>query len=310
VHFSVVIPLYNKAPFVHTTLTSVFAQSFQDFEIVVVDDGSKDDGVAIVESFGDPRVRVIRQANAGVATARNRGIREARGDWVAFLDADDWWHPDFLASMRTLATQHPEVSITAGSFKMVPHQEEGWTPQPWPLPNPLPQEVIDNLPQRWLQGHCFCTGTVAFKRELLDALQPCFPVGEYLGEDLDLWFRAAECSAIAFTSAQFLCYRLATPNSLFAVQPTEDLLPFLQRLQARALGPHNDMRPALRRSTLRLVADARISRARADLDAGRHKAAFHQLKAAWRGMGSHRWWFTVLIALGVKKGKPSRCSAP
>ena len=97
--FSVVIPLYNRADIVRDTIRSVQAQDWQDFEIVVVDDGSRDDPGPLIESLGDPRVRYIRQANAGGGAARNRGIQEARGRHIAFLDSDDLFLPGKLSIM-------------------------------------------------------------------------------------------------------------------------------------------------------------------------------------------------------------------
>ena len=97
--FSVVIPLYNRADIVRDTIRSVQAQDWQDFEIVVIDDGSRDDPRPLIESLGDPRVRYIRQANAGGGAARNRGIQEARGRHIAFLDSDDLFLPGKLSIM-------------------------------------------------------------------------------------------------------------------------------------------------------------------------------------------------------------------
>lgn len=97
--FSVVIPLYNRADIVGQTIRSVLDQDYQDFEIIVVDDGSKDDPEPVVAAFGDPRIRYIRQANAGGGAARNRGIEEARGRYVAFLDSDDQFLPGKLSIM-------------------------------------------------------------------------------------------------------------------------------------------------------------------------------------------------------------------
>ncbi|WP_182422180.1 glycosyltransferase family 2 protein [Aureimonas sp. ME7] len=100
--FSVVIPLYNRADVIEATIRSVLDQTFSDFEIVVVDDGSKDDPEAKVAGIGDPRVRYVRQDNAGGGAARNRGIDEARGRFVAFLDSDDVFLPGHLAAMHAL----------------------------------------------------------------------------------------------------------------------------------------------------------------------------------------------------------------
>lgn len=96
---SIVIPLYNKEKQIAHTLQSVFAQTFQDFEIVIVDDGSTDNSVMEVKKFDDPRVLLIQQSNAGVSAARNRGIEEANGELIAFLDADDEWMPEFLQTI-------------------------------------------------------------------------------------------------------------------------------------------------------------------------------------------------------------------
>ena len=97
--FSVVIPLYNRAAIVGDTIRSVQAQDWQDFEIVVIDDGSRDNPAPAIEAIGDPRVRYIRQDNAGGGAARNRGIEEARGRHIAFLDSDDLFLPGKLSIM-------------------------------------------------------------------------------------------------------------------------------------------------------------------------------------------------------------------
>ena len=114
---SVVIPLFNKAPFIERALRSVAAQTFTDFELIVVDDGSTDGGSTIVRSFSDPRIRLIEQENAGPGAARNRGLREARGEFVAFLDADDEWLPEFLSESVRLLDKNPNAgAVTSGYF--------------------------------------------------------------------------------------------------------------------------------------------------------------------------------------------------
>jgi glycosyltransferase involved in cell wall biosynthesis len=100
--FSVVIPVYNRAAILETALRSVFEQTFQDFEIVVVDDGSSDDPCKVVDRIADPRIRFVRQENRGGAAARNLGIDEARGRYIAFLDSDDVFLPHHLQAMHDL----------------------------------------------------------------------------------------------------------------------------------------------------------------------------------------------------------------
>ena len=114
---SVVIPLYNKEGQIAHTLQSVFTQTFQNFEIVIVDDGSTDNSVEEVEKFDDSRIRLIHQTNAGVSAARNRGIEEASGELIAFLDADDVWMPEYLATQYGLYQKYPECSVYACNYE-------------------------------------------------------------------------------------------------------------------------------------------------------------------------------------------------
>lgn len=108
--FSVVIPLYNKAHTIVSTMATVINQIYKNFEVVIVDDGSTDNGAELVRShFDDPRIRIIHQENAGVSAARNRGIEEARGLWVAFLDGDDEWHPEYLSIMCCAIEKFPKA---------------------------------------------------------------------------------------------------------------------------------------------------------------------------------------------------------
>jgi glycosyltransferase involved in cell wall biosynthesis len=117
---SVIIPLYNKAPYITKCLESVASQTYREFEVVVVDDGSTDGSVEAVSEFQGLRVselgdlagfRLIRQENAGVSVARNNGVKEARFDFIAFLDADDWWEPDFLLEMKSLIIDFPDAGV-------------------------------------------------------------------------------------------------------------------------------------------------------------------------------------------------------
>jgi glycosyltransferase involved in cell wall biosynthesis len=115
---SVIVPLYNKARYLRRCLDAIAAQTVGDFESIVVDDGSTDDGAAIVESYADPRVRLVRQANAGPGAARNRGAAEASAPVIAMLDADDSWQPDYLErSLRALETAPEVACITWGMME-------------------------------------------------------------------------------------------------------------------------------------------------------------------------------------------------
>jgi glycosyltransferase involved in cell wall biosynthesis len=118
---SIIIPLYNKAPYVRRALDSVAAQTLRDFEVIVVDDGSTDDGGSLVASYPDSRFRLITQANAGPGVARNTGIAQAQGDFIASLDADDEWLPTYLEeSVRRLEELGEEVAAISSGYMEYP----------------------------------------------------------------------------------------------------------------------------------------------------------------------------------------------
>lgn len=133
---TVIVPLFNKASTVQRALASVSSQSFQDWEAIVVDDGSTDGSGQLAASWPDPRVRVLTQSNAGPGAARNAGWRLADSPFIAFLDADDEWEPDFLLASRDILRQQ-DVAFSAFAFRYEPGGQlpqlppDGiWKPQP------------------------------------------------------------------------------------------------------------------------------------------------------------------------------------
>lgn len=116
---SVVIPLYNKEELITVTVRSVLSQTFADFELLIVNDGSTDGSLAVVSAISDPRIKVINIENSGVSVARNTGIKAASHDWVAFLDADDWWDHSFLEEMTKAIKSYPEHKLFAGGRSRV-----------------------------------------------------------------------------------------------------------------------------------------------------------------------------------------------
>src|SRR5689334_21235100 len=108
---SIVVPLFNKERYVRRALESIARQTQSDFEAIVVDDGSKDNGAAVVEQFPDSRFRLIRQSNQGPGAARNRGLAECSAELIAFLDADDEWLPDYLEGGERALRDHPASAV-------------------------------------------------------------------------------------------------------------------------------------------------------------------------------------------------------
>src|SRR6056300_1045134 len=98
-YFSVVIPLYNKEKFIEDTLKSVLNQTFNDFEVIIVNDGSSDNSLSIVEQFKSEKIRLFTNKNRGLSYTRNFGIKKAKSQYIGFLDADDLWENDFLETV-------------------------------------------------------------------------------------------------------------------------------------------------------------------------------------------------------------------
>jgi len=293
--FSIVVPLYNKQSFIAETLRSVLEQTFADFEVIVVDDGSTDAGAAVVSAMDDTRIRYVRQDNAGVSVARNEGIRLALGEWVAFLDADDRLHPNYLASQDRAIRRHPDSSFVATGYRTVPAEEWDARIQDWPPTGSGEDfELIDDLPTRWMKSSTFMTSCVAIRRSLLDDLTPCFAVGESAGEDLDLFFRAAERSVIVFNPAPLHAYRAVNAGGLSAMARPQDEPPFLSRLENRARSGSANQAA---RSAIRFVQEIRISNARALLAAGGRLEALRMLWRSRSAATRHRWWTTAAMSI-------------
>jgi glycosyltransferase involved in cell wall biosynthesis len=188
---SIIIPLYNKEKFVARTLHTVMAQTFQNFEIVIVNDGSTDGSVNEVKKINDSRIRLIHQENAGVSAARNRGIQEAKYDLLAFLDADDEWKPEYLQTQYELAQKYPECDVFACNYEF--RNESGKTTPT--IINKLPfteqDGVLDNYFEVASCSHPpLWTSAVMVRKDAILSVGG-FPVGVKSGEDLLTWARLA-----------------------------------------------------------------------------------------------------------------------
>ena len=204
---SVIISLYNKSATIAAALDSVLAQTYQDFEVVVVDDGSTDEGAAIVDGYTDPHIRLIRQANAGVSAARNRGIAEAKGEYVAFLDADDEWMPEFLEEIVSLQREFPTCRAQATSyiFSMYGNNTSIILRK---IPFTGKRGVLNNYFEVAAYSHPpVCSICVCIERKLIQDIGG-FPLGITSGEDLLTWARIAVRTQWAYSLRPLAKYNL------------------------------------------------------------------------------------------------------
>lgn len=191
---SVIIPAYNSARFLPRALASVFAQTRNDYEIVVVDDGSTDNTPELAASYGN-RIRYFRQENGGAASARNAGAGEARGELLAFLDADDEWMPDKLEAQVAFMDVHPGAAM---SFTDMSHCESGRKVHDSYLHERGYRHVSGGRIFRNLLCECFIfTPTVIIRREAF-LRAGLFDVSLRTCEDVDLWLRVADAGEIGF----------------------------------------------------------------------------------------------------------------
>lgn len=196
---SVVIPLFNKGQYIARALDSVLAQTIQDFEVVIVDDGSTDNAEEIIKRYSDSRIRYISQQNSGVSIARNAGIKEARADIICFLDADDEYLPKFIETVLSLRDKHPQAGIYSTAYSIVETDGKEVCPNFIGIP-PFPWEgILPNYFRSTLGAQPVTAITAAIPKTVLLGIGG-FPVGVSFGEDLITWFRIAMKYPVAFSS--------------------------------------------------------------------------------------------------------------
>ncbi len=243
-HFSVVIPLYNKQNSIAATLQSVLAQTYTNYEIIVVDDGSTDGSAnvarATLREFSGRSTgyglefRVIRKENGGVSSARNAGILAAKGEYVAFLDGDDLWHPEYLETLHQLIEDYPDAALygigctTMNGDKIpenvAPSTERGEVNDLW-----------NNYPGYW-------TGSSSSSRMRLIEIG-LFDTRMTHGEDIDMWWRLLLSGKGAFDNRVLAYYRQDAENrAMNKLIPLDKHIPYFVDKYAEARAKNVDFR--------------------------------------------------------------------
>lgn len=245
---SVVIPTYNGEKYLAQTLKSVQAQTHKDWELIVIDDGSKDDSAALVETFAaqDNRIRVIRQENGGIARARNRGISEAdpARPYLAFLDHDDLWEPTALADMVKAAEDLPGSVGAHGKMRIIDNEGnpstvswENWFEQRKGVTDGKIREWRPHEPTTFavmaLRSQIVTVGQVVVKKSAIEGCE-LFDPAMVPADDYDFWLRLLARGDLAFTNQVSVAWRkhdANTSNNLaLMISKTDELLAKVQSL--------------------------------------------------------------------------------
>ena len=231
--FSVIIPLYNKAPYIRKALESVLAQTYTDYELIIVDDGSTDGSAEIAEAFlheaigtknidadlsSPPRLiasspyRLLKQKNAGVSAARNNGFPVSSAEYIAFLDADDWWEPTYLERMAQLIDDYPDAGLYASNYVY-------YKPGKTHVAIRNIETGYFNYPKAYYEGNAMpvWTGATMIPRKVFDEMGG-FPMGIKLGEDFLLWSKIALRYPVAFLNEALAWYNNDVPATLRATR--------------------------------------------------------------------------------------------
>lgn len=208
-YFSIVIPLYNKESTILSTVQSVLAQTYEKFELLVVDDGSTDNSLQLVSSIVDQRLRIIRKKNGGVSSARNKGIEEAKNSYIAFLDADDLWTTNHLSILCQMIQMFPDDVMYYTRYGSL-EQSSNFN---------LEVKRTESYLFEFLHGNVACSSTVCLNRKYL--LENHLFFNEILthGEDMDFWYRVSSNIGAVFCTAYTAIYRQGIGNQATSYLP-------------------------------------------------------------------------------------------
>ncbi len=234
--YSVVIPLYNKEHYIAGTLRSVLTQTFPDYEVIVVDDGSTDNSLQACKTVQSDKIRIVQQANQGVSAARNTGIELAAGEYICFLDADDTWHPDYLQNIETIVQKYPQSDIFVTAYRII--YANGRCKESRRLP-----QADGCLPSYWEtlgKGYDFVWTSATTVRRTALLAAGAFRLGEKIGQDLDLWARLARNNpCVAYASRVCVDYnRGAEANARTRVKVAHAKA-FMQDLEEELKNPNH-----------------------------------------------------------------------
>lgn len=216
IRFSVILPLYNKANYVQKSIESILKQTYNEFEIVVVNDGSTDNSIEVVSSFVDSRIHIFTKENGGVSSARNYGIEKAQYEYIAFLDADDLWLPDYLETIKEMIEQYPQAGAFATTYTTIDSFGNKCIRTSSKL-EPGATLLVTDYCKSIIKGEIYQIGTdsICVKKALFNSAGG-FRAGIKRGEDIDMWLRLSLITPFVWKNESKTLYNLDTENNAMA----------------------------------------------------------------------------------------------
>jgi glycosyltransferase involved in cell wall biosynthesis len=277
---SIIMPAYNVAPYIAAAIQSALAQTYRDFELIVVDDGSKDRTADVVKAMTreDARIRLVQQANRGLAGARNTALRAARGEMFALLDSDDVWEPEFLEAQLRILEARPDIDIVTGNGWYLEGPRHGQLARPYPdqRPDPVLASIIGDEWSVFIMS--------VMRRRVYTAIGP-FDEEMRSNEDYDFWLRAAVAGFTFARNDRPLGHYRVRSDSLSAsnVRMLRGILHVYRKLGPAIAGRPSELaileQQVMRFETELLAAEARLAIEIADFEAAReHLGALHARK--------------------------------
>jgi glycosyltransferase involved in cell wall biosynthesis len=210
--FSVVIPLYNKANYIQSCLESVLKQTHKEFEVILVNDGSTDGSEAVVERFQDSRIRLVHQENKGASAARNKGVSLAKHEWIALIDADDYWYPNHLEELQNTIEQFPKADVVCNNYEIL--LDNDFIKQPaFSIEYPLKAQYIEDYFKGSLIDPIAWTSALSFTSSIFKKVGE-FDTNIKSGQDIDLMVKFGLAATIAFNPKVTMRYHRKTENNL------------------------------------------------------------------------------------------------
>jgi len=213
--FSIVIPLFNKEKHIQDTLDCVFKQTFNQYEIIVVDDGSTDNSVKKVLQFKNTIIRLIKKENGGSASARNTGIEHAKFQYIAFLDADDFWDPEYLAEQNKLIRDFPDAAMWGHSYGRVLNGKKILVEHG--LPNDF-RGIVENYFALKRKTDFFHTSSIVIPKSVFEKIG-YFDTRIKGTEDTEMWFRIISMLPVAFCNKTYGYHNIDADNRIMLIRP-------------------------------------------------------------------------------------------